>query len=174
MRLLTFVPSAALAVTATLGLSACGGEETPYTSDDIAVAALGSLFAADLPATQAHCTAEKLVAAAGTDALTKAGMLTDDHVAKLTNQFDTTTATQIADATVACWDWRKDTETWAASYPTADPKDWDKYVACAEKLDTKLHAAVVAVHVKGGTAKPREAYAAAQAACRKPLGTPVG
>ncbi|MDO7868060.1 hypothetical protein [Nocardioides jiangxiensis] len=173
MRLTT--PALGLVVaTAALGLTACGGPDTPYSDTDVAVAALASRIATDMPPAQARCTAKKLVAAAGVDTLTKAGMLTKDHVAQLTYQFDKTTANEIADATVACWDWRKNTESWASSYPTAQPQDWDSYVACAEKLDDKLHAAVVAANLKGGTAKPREAFAKAQLACRKVLGTPVG
>jgi hypothetical protein len=172
MRLTT--PALGLVVaTAALGLSACGGPETPYSDSDVAVAALASRISAELPAAQAHCTAEKLVSAVGVGGLTKAGALTKDHVALLTNQFDKATATAIADATVACWDWRKNTETWAASYPTATPKAWDAYVACAEKLDGKLHAAVVATNMKGGTVKAREDFAKAQAACKKGLGSPV-
>ncbi|TCJ28278.1 hypothetical protein [Nocardioides jejuensis] len=173
MRLTT--PALGLVVaTAALGLTACGGPETPYTDTDLAVAALASAMAPQLPADQAHCTAKSLVDAQGVDALTRAGALTKDHVAKLTDPFDKATATALADATIACWDWRKNTESWASRYPTAEPKAWDKYVACASKLDDKLHAALEASYDKAGTAKPAAALAKAQDACKKVLGTPVG
>lgn len=169
-RLIT--PALALA-SASLVLTACGGSSDE--PDAVAVAALGSAFAAeDLAPEQAHCAAEEIVGKVGTEKLTDAGVLTEEHVAQLKNGYDKTLATQIADGIVACWDWRENTKSWAASYPAADPDEWDKYVACAEKLDNKLHAALVASRVKGGTAAPREAFAKAALKCRKVLGQPIG
>lgn len=167
-RLIT--PVLALA-TASLALTACGEETDPES--DIAVAALASVIALELPLEQAQCTAEKMVATIGPEKLTEAGALTEDNVAQLKGQFDKTVATQIADATVACWDWRENTKAWASSYPLAEPADWDKYVACAEKLDPKLHASVVAANLKGASAKPREEFRKAQLACEKVLGAPA-
>lgn len=171
MRLHT-IPSSALALAAaSLTLTACGSGDT--AKDDLAVAALGSQIAVELPADQALCTAEKLVAAAGVEELTKATALNADGIAQLNSQFDAKVAGQIADATVACWDWRADTQRWAAQYPAAVTEDWDAYVTCAEKLDDKLHASVVATNQKGASAKPREEFVAAQQECRKVLGEPA-
>jgi hypothetical protein len=165
MRLAT--PALGLVLlTSALGLSACGGS----SDDEIAVAALGSQIAFQLPADQAQCTAQKIVDTIGVEKLTKAGALTKEHIAQLNGQFDKDVATQIADATVSCWDWRKNTESWASQYPTADAKAWDSYVACAEKLDDELHASILAANLKGGSAAPREAFAKAQEKCRKVLG----
>jgi hypothetical protein len=165
MRLTT--PALGLVVlTSALGLSACGGSG----DDEIAVAALGSPIAFQLPAAQAKCTAQKIVDTVGVEKLTKVGALTDDYIAQLNGQFDKDVATKIADATVACWDWRKNTETWASQYPTADATAWDTYVACAEKLDDQLHASILAANLKGGSAAPREAFAKAEAKCREALG----
>lgn len=156
-----------------LALTACGGESSD-DGNEVAVAALGSVLAQDLPPEQAHCAAEKIVTKVGTGKLTDAGVLTEQKIAQLKNGYDKTLATQIADGIVACWDWRENTKSWASAYPAADPEEWDKYVACAEKLDNKLHAALVASKVKGGTSQPRDAFTKAQLKCRKVLGQPIG
>ena len=167
MRLTT--PALGLVLlTSALGLTACGGGD-----DELAIAALGSQIAFQLPADQAECTAKEIVETVGVEKLTKAGALTEEHIAQLNGQFDKDVATSIADATVDCWDWRKNTESWASSYPTADTKDWDKYVKCAEKLDGKLHASILAANLKGGSVAPREAFATAHQKCRKVLGAAV-
>lgn len=167
MRLTT--PALGLVLlTSALGLTACG--DSGSGDDAIAIAALGSQIAYQLPPAQAKCTAKKIVEGVGVAKLTKAGALTKDHIAQLNGQFDKDVATQIADATVSCWDWRKNTEAWASQYPTADATDWDKYVACAEKLDDKLHASILAANLRGGSAAPREAFAKAQAKCQQVLG----
>ncbi len=164
--------TSALALAATtLVLTACGSEEAD--GSEAAVAALGSQIAVELPAEQAHCTAQKIVASVGVAKLKEVGALTADGIAQLDGQFDKAVATKIADATVACWDWREQTKQWAASYPIAEPKDWDAYVACAEKLDDKLHASIVAANLKGASVAPREEFAKAQQECRKVLGAPA-
>jgi hypothetical protein len=170
-RLIT--PALALAA-ASLALTACGSDSDTDAESEVAIAAIGSQIAREMPADQARCTAEKLVAAVGVEKLVEATALTEDNIAQLNSQFDATVAGQIADATVACWDWRENTETWASAYPAADPKDWDAYVACAEKLDGKLRAHIVAHSTKGGSSKASRAFAAAQETCRKPLGSKVG
>lgn len=161
----------ALAAT-TLALTACGADNDD-TGSEAAVAALGSQIAVELPADQAFCTAQKIVSAVGVAKLKEAGALNSEGIAQLNGQFDKTVAGQIADATVACWDWREQTKSWASAYPVAEPQDWDAYVACAEKLDDKLHASIVAANLKGASVAPREAFTKAQQECRKVLGAPV-
>lgn len=155
-----------------LALTACG--EASDDGNEVAVAALGSALAQDLPPQQAHCAAEKIVTDVGTEKLTDAGVLDEQSIAQLKNGYDKTLATQIADGIVDCWDWRENTKSWASAYPAADPEEWDKYVACAQKLDNKLHAALVASKVEGGTTQPRDAFTKAQLKCRKVLGQPIG
>jgi hypothetical protein len=166
----------ALAAALILSATACGKEEPKQpalTQDDVATAALASQMAAKLPADQALCTAKALVKDLGTTKLHKAGVLNDDDVAQLTRQFDRPTASALADATVACWDWRKHTETLAPLYPKADTDAWNAYVACAEKLDEQLRASVTEANAKDGKAAPQGELAAAEQQCRKPLGKPA-
>jgi hypothetical protein len=171
-------PLGGLVLTAALALAAtaCGKEEPkqPAISEaDLATASIASQLAVRLETDQALCTAKALVKDVGSDKLHKSGLLTDDNVAVLDRRFDRTTASALADATVACWDWRKHTETLASLYPKADTDAWDAYVACADKLDDKLRASVTEANAKDGKASAQTALAAAEAQCRKPLGKPA-
>lgn len=155
-----------------LALSGCSGEPE-ITESDLAVVALASQIAEQIPAEQAHCTAEAIVAKRDPAALRKAGALTDDGVSQLNGEFDAATAGAIADATVSCWDWRKYTATFAAAYPTAEPAAWDTYVACAEKLNDKLRDSIYNSNLEGGDDAAQKALTTAEAECRKPLGPVV-
>lgn len=163
-----------LTVAATLALAVSGcGSEPEITETDLAVVALASQIAEQIPADQAHCTAKAIVAKRDPAALRKAGALNDDGVSQLDGDFDSATAGAIADATVSCWDWRKYTATFAAAYPTAEPSAWDAYVACAEKLDDKLRDSIYNSNLEGGDDAATKALTTAEAECRKPLGPVV-
>ncbi len=171
-------PLGGLALAAALALSAtaCGKEEPKQpavTQADVATAAIASQLAVKLETDQALCTAKALVKDLGVTKLHAAGVLSDDDVAVLNRRFDRPTASALADATVACWDWRKHTETLAPLYPKADTDAWNAYVTCADKLDELLRASVTESNVEGGKASAQGELAAAEQQCRKPLGKPV-
>lgn len=157
----------------TLSATACGADKPAVTEADVATAAIASQMAAKLPADQSLCTAKALVKDLSPAKLRTAKVLNQHNVAQLTQQFDRTTATAIADAIVTCWDWRANTELLAPTYPEAVAEDWDAYVACAEKLDEQLRASVIEANTKNGQSAPQGELAAAEQACRKPLGKPV-
>jgi hypothetical protein len=168
----------ALAAALTLSATACAKEEpkqpaATVTKADLATVAIASQIAAKLPADEALCTAKALVKDLGVARLHEAGALNDDDVAQLTRQFDRPTAAAVADATVACWDWRTHSASLAPSYPEADADAWNAYVTCAEKLDEQLRASVTEANAKDGKASPQAELAAAEQQCRKPLGNPV-
>lgn len=166
----------ALAAALALSATACGKEEPKQpdvTKADLATVAIASQLAARLDSDQALCTAKALVKDLGVEKLHSSGVIDSNDVAKLDRQFDQPTASALADATVACWDWRKHTETLAPLYPKADLAAWDAYVACADKLDEQLRASVTEANSKGGKAAAQAKLAAAEEQCRKPLGKPV-
>lgn len=166
----------ALAAALTLSATACGEEEPKQpavTEADLATAAIASQLAVKLEIDQALCTAKALVKDLGVKQLHSSGVLNDEDIAQLDRRFDQETATALADATVACWDWRTHTTTLASLYPEAETDAWDAYVACTEKLDEKLRASIAEANARDGKTGAQRELAAAEQQCRKPLGKAV-
>jgi hypothetical protein len=119
---------------------------------------------------QYQCTAEKLVGDLGVETLKRVDWLTDDFVATPTTKVERPVAEKIADASVACFDVRKQTEDMAPHHPKATAEDWDAYVACVGKLRKDLRASVVEANAVDGRLSIQQKLAREVNRCAQALG----
>jgi hypothetical protein len=158
---------------------ACGGDDGDEkdgrgADESKAVAALASAMtpsgAGPAVSAQYACTAEKLVDDLGVKKLQEIGWLTDDFVATPTTKVERPVAETIGDASVACFDIRKQTEDMAPHYPKATAEDWDAYVACVAKLEKHLRTSVVEANAVDGRLSIQQKLARKVNRCALALG----